>query len=148
MILKQLIKYTNGNYLEATWVNPEGIQVKRRAYAGEQMDELVADLGADAAKYAEMIAECRAAVVPYVAPPEPVPSAVTPFQAKAALLQAGLLDAAKAGVAAAGPLAQLAWAEALEFKRNSPTMLGLARTLGLTNAQIDDLFRAASRIEA
>ena len=117
MILKQLIKYTNGNYLESTWVDEDGERIKCRAYAGEQMDELIADLGADAAEHAEMIAECRAAVIPYVPPPPVVPSSVTPFQAKAALLQAGLLDAVLAAIAAAPRITQLAWAEATEFRR-------------------------------
>jgi hypothetical protein len=148
MIISQVIKYTNGNYLEATWVDEDGKQVKCRAYAGEQMDELEADLGADAATYATLIAECRAAVVPYVEPPEPVPASVTPFQAKAALLQAGLLDTVLAAVANSSPIAQLAWAEATEFRRTSPTVLALASALGLSESDLDDLFKAASRIEA
>jgi hypothetical protein len=77
-----------------------------------------------------------------------VPDSVTPFQAKAALLQAGLLDAVLAAIAAAPRISQLAWAEATEFRRNSPTVLSLASTLGLTGAQLDDLFRAAKGIEA
>jgi hypothetical protein len=77
-----------------------------------------------------------------------VPDAVTPFQAKAALLQAGLLDAVLAAIAAAPRISQLAWAEATEFRRNSPTVLSLASTLGLTSAQLDDLFKAAKVIEA
>jgi hypothetical protein len=148
MIISQVIKYTNGNYLEATWVDEEGVQVKCRAYAGEQMDELEADLGADAATYAALIAECRAAVVPYVEPPAPVPASVTPFQAKAALLNAGLLDPVLAAIAAAPRITQLAWAEATEFRRTSPTVLMLAGALGLTSTQLDDLFKAAKGIEA
>jgi hypothetical protein len=148
MIIQQVIKYDNGNYLEATFVDAEGNPVKCRAYAGEQMDELEADLGADAATYATLIAQCRAAVVPYVPPPEPVPVEVTPFQAKAALLQAGLLDSVLAAVAASSPIAQLAWHEATAFRRNSPTVLALSASLGLTSAQLDDLFKAAKVIEA
>jgi hypothetical protein len=73
---------------------------------------------------------------------------VSRFQAKAALLQAGLLDQVSAALADADPVAQLAWAEAVEFRRMSPTILGLAATIGLTDEQLDDLFRAAAEIEA
>ena len=77
-----------------------------------------------------------------------VPESVTPFQAKAALMQAGLLGQAEALVAAAGGVTKLAWAEALEFKRTSPTLINLAQALGLTSAELDNLFRVASGIEA
>ena len=87
----------------------------------------------------------------YVAPPPPpppVPDVVSRFQAKAALSAAGLLPAVEAALADADPLAQLAWAEAIEFRRQSPTILALATALGLTDAQVDDLFHAAASIEA
>jgi hypothetical protein len=77
-----------------------------------------------------------------------VPDSVTPFQAKAALLNAGLLDAVLAAIAAAPRITQLAWAEATEFRRTSPTVLMLAGALGLTSTQLDDLFKAAKGIEA
>ena len=68
------------------------------------------------------------------------------FQAKAALLQAGLLDAAEAAVAQSDSLTRLAWIEAVEYRRNSPAILAIAAALGLTDAQVDDLFRAAMQI--
>lgn len=70
------------------------------------------------------------------------------FQAKAALAAAGLLSQVETAVASADPTAQLAWAEAIEFRRNSPTILALAAVVGLTETQIDDLFRSAMMIEA
>jgi hypothetical protein len=149
MILKQLIKYPNGNYLEATWVNENDEQVYCRAFAGEEMDELVSMLTVqEAQEHSKLIADCRAAVVPYVVPPPVVPNAVTPFQAKAALLQAGLLDAVNTALVNAPALTKLAWAEATEFRRNSPTVLTLAGVLKLTDKQLDDLFIAASGITA
>jgi hypothetical protein len=94
----------------------------------------------------------------WVPPPEPTPEeilaaeragmVVSRFQAKAALLQAGLLDQVNAALTEADPVAQLAWAEAVEFRRTSPTILGLAATIGLTDEQLDDLFRAAAQLEA
>jgi hypothetical protein len=70
------------------------------------------------------------------------------FQAKAALHLAGLLDTIEAVVAAADPVAQIAWADATDFRRNSPTIAALAAGTGLTDAQIDDLFRVAMTITA
>ena len=92
---------------------------------------------------------------PYVAPalPDPIIAerasmTVSRFQAIAVLLDAGLLSQVNAALAGAGQLAQLAWAEATEFRRNSPTITGLAAGLGLTDTQVDDLFRAAALITA
>lgn len=70
------------------------------------------------------------------------------FQAKAALLQAGLLAQIETLMASADPIAQLAWADAVEFRRDSPTIAALAAGAGLSEAQIDDLFRAAMTITA
>lgn len=69
------------------------------------------------------------------------------FQAMAALLQAGLLDQAKAAVGKSSPIAQLAWSEATEFRRNGPMMIEIANGLGLSDDQIDDLFLAAMAIQ-
>jgi len=59
MILKSVVRYINGPAIEATWVNEEGNNVKCRAYDKTQMDELRADLGADAVEYEGMIVECE-----------------------------------------------------------------------------------------
>jgi len=84
-------------------------------------------------------------------PPAPVatvPYTVTPFQAKAALLQAGLLDTVKAAIASAPAITQLAWSDATEFTRDSPTIATMAGALGLSSAQVDALFVAAAAIQA
>lgn len=84
-------------------------------------------------------------------PPVPVavPASVSIFQARTALRRAGLFDAAEAAVQASGDAEiQDAWVYAAEFPRTSPTIAALAHQLGLTDAQIDDLFRAAALITA
>jgi len=73
---------------------------------------------------------------------------VSRFQAKAAMLQAGMLPDVEAAISAADATTQLAWAEAVEFRRNSPTITALAQSLGLTDEQVDDLFRQAVTITA
>lgn len=73
---------------------------------------------------------------------------VSRFQARAALLGAGLLAQVEAAVAAADPVTQMAWADAIEFRRNSPTIAALSSAIGLTDTQLDDLFNAAAQIHA
>jgi hypothetical protein len=73
---------------------------------------------------------------------------VSRFQAKAAILQADLLPAVEAALADADPIARLAWSEAVEFRRDSPTIISLCAAIGLTDEQLDDLFRVAKTIKA
>lgn len=73
---------------------------------------------------------------------------VSRFQALAALSNAGLLATAQAAVDAAGGVTKLAFDNALEFRRMSPTVLAMAQALSLTDQQLDDLFTAAAGIEA
>lgn len=73
---------------------------------------------------------------------------VSRFQAKAALAAAGLLTQAETVVAAADATTQLAWAEVIEFRRNSPTIAALKSAMSLSDEQLDALFVAAAAIEA
>lgn len=69
---------------------------------------------------------------------------VSRFQARVAMLDAGILADVEASLAGAGVLAQMAWAEATEFRRNSPMIAEIAAGLGLSPEQVDDLFMAAA----
>lgn len=76
MILKQVIRYTNADALEATWVEEidgQEVVVKCQAYANSQMDLLAADLGADAPQYQVLMDEVAATYVP---PPPPAPEQI------------------------------------------------------------------------
>ena len=75
---------------------------------------------------------------------------VSPFQAKAALQLAGMLEAVEAYMAdpATDPIVRLAWQHASEYKRQSPTVLAMAAHFGWTEAQLDQLFVTASGIVA
>jgi len=80
-----------------------------------------------------------------------VPTSVTPRQARLALLQIGKLDAVSAALTAIPDparrtAAQIEWEYATVIERNSPLVTSLAAGLGLTAADIDALFEAASRI--
>lgn len=102
--------------------------------------------------YAEALAMVAAGEAEIVEPAPvapPVPQVVSRFQARAALLAAGLLDDATAAIEASGDaFTKLAWAEASEWRRDSALVVGMATSIGLTSGQIDDLFRAAAKITA
>lgn len=82
-------------------------------------------------------------------PSSSVPDEVSRFQAKAALSLAGKLEQAEAVVqASTDPLVKLAWAEALVFRRDSPSINGLASAIGLSSQDLDNLFIQAATIVA
>lgn len=86
---------------------------------------------------------------PPVPPPPPVPVEVQLWQARAVLDQMGLLATVNAAVAASenGAL-KAVWEYGNVITRSSPGLAALAEALGLTDAQVDDLFRAAAALEA
>jgi len=75
---------------------------------------------------------------------------VTRFQAKAALAHEGLLDAVEQMMENPQTpiVVRLAWTDAVEFRRLSPTVATLSKELGLTDQQVDDLFELAKTIDA
>lgn len=79
-----------------------------------------------------------------------VAAVVSRFQARAALHLAGLLPAVETLMndPATPMLARLAWADAQEFRRTSPTVLAMAAALDLTDEQLDELFNTAAGIDA
>ena len=81
---------------------------------------------------------------------EKVPEIVSRFQARAALFNAGLFEQVETLIAnpTTDPLVKFAWADAQEFRRSSPTIASLAAALGMTDEQVDDLFKAAQKITA
>ena len=89
-------------------------------------------------------------IEPYVPPPPAVPVSVTRFQALAVLSAGGYLPAIRAHIAALDEdnVQRLAWENAADWERTSPTLNALAAMLGLDAAQVDELFIAASNISA
>lgn len=57
-----------------------------------------------------------------------------------------LLDDANVAVAAASVRAQIAWANAADVQRSSPTLATLATALNLSSSQIDTFYLAASQV--
>lgn len=91
-------------------------------------------------------------VLPYVAPPTPVPQSVTKRQARLALLGAGLLDDVEAAIEnITDPMqkrvAQIDWETADSVERSWPMLVQLAKgMLGMTDQQLDELFIAAATL--
>jgi len=87
-------------------------------------------------------------------PPAPppvvvVPASVTNFQARAALIAAGLYDQVDAAVHASGDaLAIQAWEYANSVYRQSSLINQLGTAIGLSGAQIDALFIAAAAVDS
>ena len=87
----------------------------------------------------------------------PVPQVVSRFQARAAMLGSAapsgdypnLLAQIDAIVGASdNAFVKLAWLEAVEFRRDSPTVNALADAVGVSPDMLDELFRQAARIVA
>lgn len=79
-----------------------------------------------------------------------VPQVVSRFQARGALLIHGLLPDVEALMSdpSTPPLVVLAWQDAQEFRRYSPSVLGMAAALNWDDSLLDALFITASGIEA
>ena len=74
---------------------------------------------------------------------EQTDSSVSRRQAFRALHQFGLLETVEAAVAKADKITQIEWETAQSFNRNYGTVIELAKDLGLTDKQLDDLFALA-----
>lgn len=76
--------------------------------------------------------------------PPPVPSSITPLQARKILRAYDLYDSAQAWIATQSPEVQDEWEFALSIDRTNTTLMGAAVALGLTEAQLDQMFIEAS----
>jgi hypothetical protein len=107
---------------------------------------------ADFAK-AEAVLTAHDPTKPAPAAPPVVPTMVTNYQGRAALVQAGLFDKADAAIrgadqtVAANKLALQAWDYANNFYRDSAFISGVASILGLKPADIDALFVTAGAVQ-
>ena len=80
---------------------------------------------------------------------QPVPESVSRIQAVFALNAAGLLTAVTNYMADPGtdPLHKLAWEHGNNFKRQGSIIAAAGTALGMTDTQVDDLFRAADQVD-
>ena len=84
------------------------------------------------------------------APPVPVPQSVTMRQARLALHAAGLLSSVDTAIASmqepAKTAATIEWEYASAVERNAGLMPAMAAALGISEADIDDLFITAATL--
>ena len=79
-------------------------------------------------------------------PKRPVPDSVTPRQIRLALNAAGLRSTVESAVSAGSQDITDWWEYALEIERNHQLINGMAAQLGITDKQLDDLFRLAATL--
>lgn len=101
--------------------------------------------------FASQAAYLAALATANLAAPAPVPDSVTARQAEQALILAGLYDRVEPAIdAIANPkeraLVRSEWRRSQTFERTRPALLGLAQALGMSSAQLDDLFRLAKTL--
>lgn len=152
MKIKQAIRYTNADAIEATWVDENDVVIKCHAYSNhpEQMAMLRADLGADAAAHEPLIVEVEATYVPPEPEPPYVPASITMRQARLALLGAGLLASVDAAIdslpSPQKEAARIEWEYATEVQRSSGLVPMMVVALGLDDAALDALFIEAAAL--
>lgn len=85
----------------------------------------------------------------YEPEPLPVPQQVTRRQAITVLSLGGYLPQIEAALnaiedATQKTIAEIFWKESQQFERYNPTLIALAHAIGLTDEQLDNLFRQAA----
>lgn len=158
MITLKLQILENPNWLEATWVEKTQLpgmdvpasesQVWCQSYHPTQIDLLrakAAEYGTPLDEYEPLLADWVAAYTSPPPPPIPVPQQVTMRQARLELLGRDLLDDVEAVISAAGRAAQIEWEYAAVVERSNPAVAIVQAQQGLTDEQVDDLFREAAK---
>lgn len=150
--IKSIVHYTDTNSLEVTWVERstnDGVVsdaiVKCHSYADVQMAMFradVAEFGGDIANYEAMIATVEAGIVPVETPAPVVPDRIEALQGLLVLDAAGLSVAYEAWASSPDrTFAEKAFInKAMHWRRDDPTLLAAASSLGLSSAQVDALF--------
>jgi len=98
------------------------------------------------AEYAAWLADGNVPDPPDPAEAPPVPPEVSAAQGRLALLQAGVLDALEAWIANQPRATQIEYAARGTWRRDWPLVATGSAAMGLSEAQVDDLFRLAETL--
>lgn len=101
------------------------------------------------AEYVQFVKDGGTAEEINIEPVGEVPTSVTKFQGKAALMNMGMFDQVEQIIEHPDtpPLMKLVWREGQEFYRDSDFVKGMAQTIGLTEIDLDNLFIMAGKIK-
>jgi hypothetical protein len=83
---------------------------------------------------------------PYIAPPIPVPTSVSPRQIRQALTRVSLRDAVEAAVAQGDQDLKDWWEFSTVFERSNTQVQATGTALEITNLQLDDLWNLAGSL--
>lgn len=84
-----------------------------------------------------------------VVTPQPAPelfAALTPWQVRQVLTQSGKRQAVEDMINAGSLELQDAWRYASEFKRDNPFLVQMAAAMGMSDAEVDDMFRLGATL--
>lgn len=84
-------------------------------------------------------------------PKEPIPASVTKRQGRQQMILMGVINAVQPAIDAIEDdvqraLVQSFWDDSSDYERDHPQMVELGAAIGLSTDQIDDAFRAASKL--
>ena len=130
-------------YTNATYANPENTTI-RVDISGVTSFVPCAPGNSDYAAIEALVAAGELTIAPYAPPPAPPVTQVTMRQARLALLAADLLDDVEVMMSEADRAVRIEWEYATVVDRNSPLVVAIGGSLGLTDAQIDALFADAA----
>ena len=129
-------KYLDKNYIETTFENGNSMSC---LIDNEELLEWIADGGVVEDEFTdeELLQQIEDAK----------PKVVTMRQARLALLQGGLLQTVTDAIANGTDEAmKIEWEYATEVKRDWNSLVTLTTALGMTSAELDDLFQLASTL--
>ena len=141
---RSLIEIANA----ATAEHEDAKAASEQAKEAADKAKAAADAAVAASEAAKQAAEAQAAAdkAAYDLLHPGVLTTVTMRQARLALLGAGLLDTVNAGMAGMSQAAQIEWEFASEVQRSNPLIGAMGAALGMTDAQLDDLFTLGSTL--
>lgn len=144
-------------WLEISWADETGQEIKHVSYHPTQIDMLRADaaaMGTPLDEHEQMLADWVNSYVPPEPEPDPIPDVCTPAQGLVALFALKSIteaDITSAIAAIPDPVdrytAQIAFSKATEWKRGSPSVQMLAGLLQLSEADLDSLFTYAVGVQ-
>lgn len=114
----------------------------------DSLDAIAGLIAADTGTIGDSVVD--GVIVPQPEPPAKVPQSVTMRQARLALHAAGLLSSVDAAIASMQEpqktAAQIEWEYASAVERNAGLVPAMAAALGMSEADIDDLFIVAATL--